>query len=202
MKRCELCDTEFEPAKPWATFCSERCRIRAFRQRKREAKPTYEFEQALLAAVRQLRAGEARVAVATARAALDKFKPPPKPRRKRIATEAKARKKRKATDGSTAQRETAKKKRVKATARKRIATQEDALLVRYERALAAGVKPVEVARAIGLPNSTLLGRWRKGGKLPAARAEALVRWLNDGGHLASLEADTETVREGHLVALA
>ena len=52
----------------------------------------------------------------------------------------------------------------------------------YERALAAGAKPIEVARAIGLPDSTMLGRWRKGGKLPTARAEALVRWLNDGDH--------------------
>ncbi len=176
MKRCEFCDTEFEPAKPWATFCSERCRLRAFRQRKREAKPTYELEKALLEAVRQLRAGETRVAVATARAALDKVMPPSKPAKKRIATKAKARKKRKATDRGAAK---SRKNRAKATATKRIATQKDDLLERYERALAAGVRPIEVARAIGLSRSTLLGRWRKGGKLPAARAEALARWFDD-----------------------
>ncbi len=180
MKRCEYCGTEFEPAKPWATFCSERCRLRAFRQRKREAKPTYELEQALLAAVRQLRAGETRGAIATARAALNKFKPPPKPKTQRIATQAKAGTKRKATQKSFAKKRKATDGAM-TTAEKRIATQEDALLERYEQALAAGAKPVEVARAIGLSNSTLLGRWRKGGKLPVARAEALARWLNDGG---------------------
>jgi len=182
MKRCEFCDTEFEPAKPWATFCSERCRLRAFRQRKREAKPTYELEKALLEAVRQLRADETGAAVATARAALDKFMPPAKPGKKRIATEANPGKKRKVTEGRAAKRGAAK-NRTKAAATKRIATQGDDLIERYEQALAAGVKPIEVARAIGLPRSTLLGRWRKGGKLPAARAEALARWLDNRSSL-------------------
>ncbi len=135
MKQCELCGKDFEPAKPWATFCNERCRVRAFRQRKREARPTFDLEQALQKAIRQLRAGKTKKAVATARAALDKFDPP------------------------------------------------RGLLARYERALAGGVKPIEVAKAVGYKTSSTLSRWRNRSQpLPAAKAEALARWLDAHGN--------------------
>jgi predicted nucleic acid-binding Zn ribbon protein len=195
MKQCEYCGTEFEPAKPWATFCSERCRLRAFRQRKREAKPTFELEQALLAAVRHLRAGDTKEAIATVTAALSKLEPPPFFEMQRIATKATPDKQRKVTDepaGAVLKRKATHKRTTRqrkatdgagAAALKRKATKDHAtLLERYERALAAGVKPIEVARAIGLPDSIMLGRWRRGGKLPTARAQALARWLNDSDH--------------------
>ncbi len=35
MCKCEQCPTEFEPNMPWQRYCSNRCRMRGFRQRER-----------------------------------------------------------------------------------------------------------------------------------------------------------------------
>mgnify|MGYP000944443638 CR=1 FL=1 len=56
MKKCVVCGTEFEPAKPWGTYCSSYCRVRDFRARKAGADPNSRLERALvetLSAVRQ-----------------------------------------------------------------------------------------------------------------------------------------------------
>lgn len=64
-KVCEQCGLAFVPAKPWARFCSEGCRLRGFRAAKRAADPSLALRAALAAALTALRS-ESNVAAALA----------------------------------------------------------------------------------------------------------------------------------------
>lgn len=79
---CAVCGTRFTPAKPWAKFCSDACRIRAHRAKTRTVAVAGldEAESALVAALTAVRAGdapEARMATRIALRALEAGAPDP-----------------------------------------------------------------------------------------------------------------------------
>lgn len=79
---CEVCGTRFTPAKPWAKFCSDACRIRAHRAKTRTVAVAGldDAETALVAALAAVRAGdapEARKATRVALRALEAGAPDP-----------------------------------------------------------------------------------------------------------------------------
>jgi hypothetical protein len=154
LMQCEQCGETFESKKAWASFCGSKCRLQAHRERKR--RPTYELELALLQALKQLRAGEVAEAIKATKAAIAKVDTP--------QPKAKRRKKKKAS---------------KPKKKKRNETDVAALLIRYEVALAAGVKSITIANGLELSSSSVLSRWRSGAKpLSPAMAKALGAWLD------------------------
>lgn len=71
---CEQCGTEYTPAKRWARFCGEQCRIRAHRQLKRAAEPTAALQRVLQSALTALRTDDdPRAALLEVRRELDAF---------------------------------------------------------------------------------------------------------------------------------
>lgn len=176
---CEQCGDTFTPAKPWARYCSDACRIRAFREAKREANPAHALQLALAAALTAIRtAGDVVAALADVRREADVYE----------ATHASTPRRRPRIAARVAEPEPT---RAPAPDPRqaglfdrpaRAAKPARTLLVRYEDATRAGRAQSTIARAIGLSDGSTLSHWRKGRKqLSAEREKALAAWLDREG---------------------
>lgn len=151
MKACETCGRKFEPAKPWARFCSDVCRVQRFRARERSQKPGAELERALLSALREVRAGkDAAKIAAKLQSELDA-----------IALKRKDTKQAEADPRQVSMFSTPKR------------APSLPLEQRFRKAREAGATAVELAREIGLRDGTALSKWQKGGALSPEKREAL-----------------------------
>lgn len=162
MKACETCGKRFEPAKPWARFCSDVCRVQRFRARERSQKPGAELERALLSALREVRAGkDAAKVAAKLQGELDAIVS------KRVETKADPRQIAMFSEGEKLQAAT------HARAKARPIRQALTLEQRFRKAREAGATALEFAREIGLRDGTALSKWQKGGALSPEKRERL-----------------------------
>lgn len=161
MKACETCGREFEPAKPWARFCSNVCRVQRFRARERSQKPGAELERALLSALRDVRAGKDAAKVsAKLQGELDAIAK----RKETNRAEADPRQVAMFSDGERPQKAT----HARATDRPKLTLEQ-----RFWMARELGVAALELAREIGLRDGTALSKWQKGGALSPEKREKL-----------------------------
>lgn len=182
MTRCEQCGAEFEPAKPWARFCSGACRVRA--HRKQHTRPTSDLEDALTDALRAVRAfggaksvpaqrstGKAALeALATLEPKIEVFRagivPPKGPPSAVLRTGFLF-----ADDDISTPKPGSESKKTSAEALRR----------RIARAVKAKHSQAGIAREIGLTGGAYLSRFRKGAPISADRAEKLDAWLTRKG---------------------
>jgi hypothetical protein len=81
--KCERCGGRFSPAKPWARYCSDACRIQAHRAKNRTVAVAglTDAESSLVDALTAVREGRTGAALSAARRAVETLEAVPRRRR-------------------------------------------------------------------------------------------------------------------------
>jgi hypothetical protein len=191
---CEQCGARFVPAKAWAKFCSDACRIRAHRQSKRATEPSAVLQHVLQHAITALRTNEnTAAALSAARRELDAFEattlatkakwkaaPAPAALAARPAARA-APPPRQASLFDVGPVEVSPVAPAQSVAPVVVASTSD-LQARLQAALDAGHGQGAIGKAIGFGDGTTLSHWRAGRKsLSAEKIAALTAYLTEKG---------------------
>ena len=173
---CDFCGGVFAPAKPWARFCSEPCRVRGFRRARKAGTPAALVEKAMAAAMRVVRSNTVDKRVfSDLRQALDAYEAFTDPKHSNLALSVLDR------TGLLFEQADLAPTLPASEARPTPTPTPGYLLDRLSKAQAK-FSALHVAKAIGFKDGSMLSHWRNGRKdLTPEKAKQLTAWLEANG---------------------